>query len=94
MAATDPSPFAVTRRQAELITGIAMRDWTGPHMWIRAWHHDLTLIEAARRGVLPPSLATQLAQALGNEVTRWSDGARAAPLSRPDFSSGRSPRRA
>ena len=70
MAATDPSPFAVTRRHAEAATGIAMRDWNGPHLWIRAWHQDLTLIETARRGALPASLATELAGALGNEATR------------------------
>jgi hypothetical protein len=69
-AATDPSPFAVARRQAEVATGVAMRDWTGRHLWVRAWHHDLTLIEAGRRGVLPATLVTELARALKNEAAR------------------------
>jgi hypothetical protein len=70
MASTDPSPFAVARRHAEAATGVAMRDWTGRHLWVRAWHHDLTLIEAGRRGVLPPTLGQALERARLNEAAR------------------------
>jgi hypothetical protein len=70
IAATDPSPFAVARRQAEAATGVAMRDWTGRYFWVRAWHHDLMLIEADHRGVLPAALATELGRALRNEAVR------------------------
>ena len=76
MAATDPSPFAVARRHAEAVTGVAMRDWTGRYFWVRAWHYDLTLIEARQRGVLPATLEAALQHALRNEAARVSRGRR------------------
>jgi hypothetical protein len=76
MASTDPSPFAVARRHVEAATGVAMRDWTGRYAWARAWHHDLTLIEAGQRGVLPATLGAALEHARQNEAARLRRGRR------------------